>query len=108
MPSAFLGAVAMGLVAGAVLPQVATIAEIGIALGFAALPVAFVLRGSGAFVVSLAAAVTGLAHGLAHGSEGAGAAASAAGVLAATAALVGAAYLVARFSARRRRANNSR
>jgi urease accessory protein len=100
---AFLGAVAAGLLISVALPHAAAAAELGIAVGFAGLAAALLLRRSGAWLLSLAAAATGLAHGLVHGSSGAGGIAFAAGVLPASAMLVGAGYLVARLLARRRR-----
>jgi urease accessory protein len=104
---AFLGALAAGLFMGTALPLIASAAEIGILLTFAALAGAFILRKTRAWVVPLAAAVTGLAHGLAHGADGAGAAAFAAGVLAATAALVLAGCLAGHWSRRLRRTSGS-
>jgi urease accessory protein len=104
--AAFLGAVAAGLLIGLILPHGAAAAELGITGGFAALAAAFLLRKSGAWVLSVAAAATGLAHGLVHGPESAGAI-TATGVLAATAALAGAGYLLARFPARWRRTSGS-
>jgi urease accessory protein len=104
---AFLGALAAGFFMDAALPQIAVAAELGILLTFAALPGALILRKTRAWVVPLAAAVTGLAHGFAHGADGAGAAAFATGVLTATAALVGAGCLVGRWSRRLRRTSGS-
>jgi urease accessory protein len=101
----FLGAVAAGLLVGSALPHgMATPAELGIMLGFAAIAAAFLLRSRLAWLPSLAAATAGSAHGLVHASEGAAALGFAAGVLVASAALTGAGYLAARCAAGRRAA----